>query len=60
VQASKAEKEKSKNDDIFGRFAENSYFCEEKDRYMTDNVQPQDGLTHHLNQMYQNWFLDYA
>ena len=27
---------------------------------MADNVQPQDGLTHHLNQMYQNWFLDYA
>ena len=27
---------------------------------MTDNVKPQDGLTHHLGQMYQNWFLDYA
>ena len=27
---------------------------------MNDNVKPQDGLTHHLNRMYQNWFLDYA
>ena len=27
---------------------------------MTDNVTPIDGITHHLNQMYQNWFLDYA
>ena len=27
---------------------------------MTDNVTTKDGLTHHLNQMYQNWFLDYA
>ena len=25
---------------------------------MTDNTH--DGITHHLNQMYQNWFLDYA
>ncbi len=27
---------------------------------MTDNVAPKDGITHHLNDMYQNWFLDYA
>ena len=27
---------------------------------MTDKLTPQEGLTHHLNQMYQNWFLDYA
>ena len=27
---------------------------------MIDNVTPTDGITHHLNQMYQNWFLDYA
>ena len=27
---------------------------------MTDNVTQIEGLTHHLNQMYQNWFLDYA
>ena len=27
---------------------------------MSDNVQPIEGITHHLNQMYQNWFLDYA
>ena len=28
---------------------------------MTDNVAThQDGITHHLNKMYQNWFLDYA
>lgn len=27
---------------------------------MTDKQTPQEGLTHHLNQMYQNWFLDYA
>ena len=27
---------------------------------MSDNVKPIEGLTHHLNQMYQNWFLDYA
>ena len=27
---------------------------------MTDNITPIDGITHHLNQMYQNWFLDYA
>ena len=27
---------------------------------MTDNVNMTEGITHHLNQMYQNWFLDYA
>ena len=27
---------------------------------MTDNVAQMEGITHHLNQMYQNWFLDYA
>ena len=27
---------------------------------MEDNVNPIEGITHHLNQMYQNWFLDYA
>ena len=27
---------------------------------MSDNVKPIEGITHHLNQMYQNWFLDYA
>ena len=27
---------------------------------MTDNVNPYDSITHHLNQMYQDWFLDYA
>ena len=27
---------------------------------MTDNVTQIEGITHHLNQMYQNWFLDYA
>ena len=27
---------------------------------MTDNIPMQEGITHHLNHMYQNWFLDYA
>ena len=27
---------------------------------MTDNVSMTDGITHHLNKMYQSWFLDYA
>ena len=27
---------------------------------MSDNVKPIEGITHHLGQMYQNWFLDYA
>ena len=27
---------------------------------MTDIVNPTDGITHHLNRMYQDWFLDYA
>lgn len=27
---------------------------------MTDDVKHIEGITHHLNQMYQNWFLDYA
>ncbi|MCR4920147.1 MAG: DNA gyrase/topoisomerase IV subunit A [Bacteroidaceae bacterium] len=27
---------------------------------MTDNVSQMEGITHHLGQMYQNWFLDYA
>ena len=27
---------------------------------MTDEIKPVEGITHHLNQMYQNWFLDYA
>ena len=27
---------------------------------MADNTNMSDGITHHLNQMYQNWFLDYA
>ena len=27
---------------------------------MTDDVKQIEGITHHLNQMYQNWFLDYA
>ncbi len=27
---------------------------------MTDNVSIEDGITHHLNKMYQSWFLDYA
>lgn len=27
---------------------------------MIDNVNITDGITHHLNQMYHNWFLDYA
>lgn len=27
---------------------------------MADNVTNIEGITHHLNQMYQNWFLDYA
>ena len=27
---------------------------------MEDNIVPQDGITHHLHRMYQNWFLDYA
>ncbi len=27
---------------------------------MTDDVSFKDGITHHLNDMYQNWFLDYA
>ncbi len=27
---------------------------------MAENSQTQEGITHHLNQMYQNWFLDYA
>lgn len=27
---------------------------------MSDTVKPTEGITHHLNQMYQKWFLDYA
>lgn len=27
---------------------------------MIDNVNINEGITHHLNQMYHNWFLDYA
>ena len=27
---------------------------------MTDNTNTLDGITHHLNQMYHDWFLDYA
>ena len=27
---------------------------------MTENENMMDGITHHLNKMYQNWFLDYA
>ena len=27
---------------------------------MADKIEQQEGITHHLNQMYQNWFLDYA
>ena len=27
---------------------------------MTDDVKQIEGITHHLNQMYQSWFLDYA
>ena len=27
---------------------------------MEDNIVMQDGITHHLNRMYQDWFLDYA
>ncbi len=27
---------------------------------MTDDVTAREGITHHLNRMYQNWFLDYA
>ena len=27
---------------------------------MTDDVKHIEGITHHLHQMYQNWFLDYA
>ncbi|MBO4642451.1 MAG: DNA gyrase/topoisomerase IV subunit A [Bacteroidaceae bacterium] len=27
---------------------------------MTNNMTNIEGITHHLNQMYQNWFLDYA
>ncbi len=27
---------------------------------MADNIQNPEGITHHLNQMYQSWFLDYA
>ena len=27
---------------------------------MNDSVELTDGITHHLNKMYQNWFLDYA
>ena len=27
---------------------------------MTDDVSMMDGITHHLNKMYQSWFLDYA
>ena len=27
---------------------------------MADTIGQQEGITHHLNQMYQNWFLDYA
>jgi len=41
-------------------------FCEifvifvRKSNIMADNVTNIEGITHHLNQMYQNWFLDYA
>ena len=27
---------------------------------MTNDVTQTDGITHHLNRMYQDWFLDYA
>ena len=27
---------------------------------MDEKVGMQDGITHHLNKMYQDWFLDYA
>ena len=27
---------------------------------MTDNIEPKERITHHLNKMYHNWFLDYA
>lgn len=27
---------------------------------MTDSIEPKERITHHLNKMYQNWFLDYA
>ena len=27
---------------------------------MTDNILNPEGITHHLNKMYQSWFLDYA
>lgn len=31
-----------------------------KNTQMTDNVTMADGITHHLNKMFQSWFLDYA
>ena len=31
-----------------------------KNYIVTDNVTNQEGITQHLNQMYQSWFLDYA
>ena len=35
-------------------------FARKYSKTMTDNVTMEDGITHHLNRMYQNWFLDYA
>lgn len=37
------------------------YICREITLEMTDIKQPNTGgVTHHLNKMYRNWFLDYA
>ena len=40
-----------------------SIFASEKLKkapFMDEKIMPQDGITHHLNRMYQDWFLDYA
>ncbi len=37
------------------------YLCTEMDvENPIDNTPQRDGITHHLNRMYQSWFLDYA
>ncbi len=39
---------------------ENTYLCKEMGTEVIDSPVARDGITHHLNTMYQSWFLDYA
>ena len=41
-------------------FLEKALYLHENIKNMADYNDKTDGITHHLNQMYQNWFLDYA